>query len=137
MLGTLRRMFPGRQVWCVFQPHQVSRTERLLDELAQSLQNADRVLVAEILRAREGPHQRGAVTAADRARRVRELSAPRAGGPPGATVEVPEVHTRQEITRLLETRLGPGDVLVTMGAGDIRRVCDGLIDRFREDRSAG
>ena len=136
-LGTLRRMFPGRRVWCVFQPHQVSRTERLLDELAESLQNADRVLVAEIFRAREGPHQRGEVTAADLARRVRELSAPRTGGPPRATVEVPEVHTREEITRLLETRLGPGDVLVTMGAGDIRRVCDGLIDRFREDRSAG
>ena len=136
-LQTLRRMFPGRRVWCVFQPHQVSRTERLLDELAESLQNADRVLVAEIFRAREGPPRDGDVTAADLARRVREVSAAPSGRPAGAAVEVPEVHATEDITRLLETRLAPGDVLVTMGAGDIRRICDGLIDRFREDRAAG
>jgi len=47
-LGTVRQMAPGRRLWCVFQPHQVSRTEHLLGELAESLQNADRVLVAEI-----------------------------------------------------------------------------------------
>ena len=136
-LQTLRRMFPGRRVWCVFQPHQVSRTERLLDELAESLQNADRVLVAEIFRAREGPPRDGDVTAADLARRVREVSAAPSGRRAGTAVEVPQVHATEEITRLLETRLAPGDVLVSMGAGDIRRICDGLIDRFREDRSAG
>ena len=42
------RDVPRRRVWCVFQPHQASRTARLLDELAASLQNADKVLVAEI-----------------------------------------------------------------------------------------
>ena len=130
-------MFPGRPVWCVFQPHQVSRTEYLLDELAESLQNADRVVVAEIFRAREGPPQDGEVTAADLARRVREISAAPTGRPPRAAIEVPKVHSTEEITRLLQTRLRPGDVLVTMGAGDIRRICDGLADRFREDRSAG
>jgi len=135
-LRTLRRMFPGRPIWCVFQPHQVSRTARLLDELAESLQNADSVLVAEIFRAREGPPKDGEVTAGDLARRVRELSA----APwqrPRAALDVPEIHTVDEIAQLLQTRLAPGDVLVTMGAGDIRRVYDGLIDRFREDRSAG
>jgi UDP-N-acetylmuramate--alanine ligase len=136
-LGTIRRMFPGRRVWCVYQPHQVSRTEHLLDELAESLQNADRVLVAEIFRAREGPPRNGEVTAADLARRVREISAEPPKRPPRAALEVPEFHDTEEITRLLQTRLGPGDVLVTMGAGDIRRICDGLINGFREDRSAG
>ncbi len=147
-LRTLRRMFPGRRLWGVFQPHQVSRTERLLDELAGSLQNADRVLVAEIYRAREGPPRDGEVTAADLARRVREISAApaRGGGDTQALhpcittrppPEVPAVHTAEQITQFLQTRLAPGDVVVTMGAGDIRRVCDGLIDGFREDRSAG
>jgi UDP-N-acetylmuramate--alanine ligase len=136
-LRAVRRMFPGRRVWCVFQPHQVSRTEHLLDELAESLQNAERVLVAEIVRAREGPPQAGEVTAADLARRVRQVSVGPAGRPSASAVEVPEVHGTEEITGLLETRLQPGDVLVTMGAGDIRRIYDGLVDRFREDRSAG
>ena len=74
-LTTVRRMFPHARVWCVFQPHQASRTARLLDELAASLQNADKVLVAEIFRAREGDPQPGEVTAADLARRAAELGA--------------------------------------------------------------
>ncbi len=51
--------------------------------------------------------------------------------------EVSQVHAAQEIVRLLETRLEPGDVVVTMGAGDIGKVRDGLVERIREDRAAG
>ena len=128
-LATLRRMFPGRRVWCVFQPHQASRTERLLDELARALQNADKVLVAEIFRAREGPAKTAEVTAADLARAVRR------GG-----AEAPDLHAAGAIARLLENSLAPGDVLITMGAGDIGRIADGFIhsvERFGEDRAAG
>ena len=107
-LAALRQMFPGRRLWCVFQPHQASRTERLLDELAASLQNADKVLVAEVFRAREGPPRPGEATAADLARQVR------AGG-----VETFDAHGVEKIARLLETRLAAGDVLATLGAGDI------------------
>ena len=125
-LKTVRRMYAGRRVWCVFQPHQVSRTERLLDELAESLQNADRVLVAEIFRAREGAPKSGEVAAVDLARAVRRLG-----------TNVPEVHSIGEIVRLLQEQLAPGDVLVTLGAGDIGRVADEFAHRFRKDRAAG
>jgi len=125
-LDALRRMFPGRRLWCVFQPHQASRTARLLDELAASLQNADRVLVADIFRAREGTPRQGEVTAADLARQVR------AGG-----AQCFDIHTAEEITRLLETQLVAGDVLVTMGAGDIGRIANGFLERVRENRAAG
>lgn len=106
-LAAVHGMFPRRRVWCVFQPHQVSRTERLLDELAASLQNADKVLVSEIFRAREGGPRPGEVTAADLARRAR------AGG-----VEVLPARTDEEIRRTLETQVASGDVLIVMGAGD-------------------
>ncbi len=125
-LDAVRQMFPGRRLWCVFQPHQASRTERLLDELAASLQNTDRVLVAEIFRAREGPPHPGEVTAAVLARQVR------AGG--GATLDV---HAGEEIAGVLETHLLPGDVLLTVGAGDIGRIGHGFLERFRRDRAAG
>ncbi|MEN6405801.1 MAG: Mur ligase family protein [Thermoguttaceae bacterium] len=105
-LASVRRMFPGRRVWCVFQPHQASRTARLLDELAASLQNADRVLVTEIFRAREGSPRSGEVTAADLARRTAELG-----------VRVLPGHRDQEILKTLETGLVADDVLVTLGAG--------------------
>ena len=125
-LEAVRQMFPGRRLWCVFQPHQASRTERLLDELAASLQNTDRVLVAEIFRAREGPPHPGEVTAADLARRVR------AGG--GTTLDV---HASEEIAGVLETHLHAGDVLLTVGAGDIGRIGHGFLERFRRGRAAG
>jgi UDP-N-acetylmuramate--alanine ligase len=125
-LATLRRLWPGRRLWCVFQPHQASRTARLLDALAASLHNADMVLVAEIFRAREGPPARGEVTAADLAAQVR-----------ASGVEVPAVHRIEEIQGVLRRGLAPGDVLVTMGAGDIRKAGDGIADRFREGRAAG
>jgi UDP-N-acetylmuramate--alanine ligase len=125
-LATIREMFPGRRVHCVFQPHQASRTQRLLSELAAALQNADVVLVTDIYRAREGPPRPGDVTAADLARQVRL-----------GRLEVPNIHQREEIERYLHTHLTPGDVLVVMGAGDIGRIAYGFMDRFREDRAAG
>jgi UDP-N-acetylmuramate--alanine ligase len=63
-------MYPRRRLWCVFQPHQVSRTAHLLDEFASSLQNADKIVIADIYRARERQTP-GEVTAIDLAARVR------------------------------------------------------------------
>jgi len=125
-LDAVRRMFPRRRLWCVFQPHQASRTAHLLDGLAETLQNADTVLVADIFRAREAPPQPGEVTAADLAARVRT------GGTP-----CPTVHDREEITTLLRAKLRPGDVLVTMGAGDIGGICHELACWAGRGRAAG
>jgi UDP-N-acetylmuramate--alanine ligase len=113
-------------LWCVFQPHQASRTAHLLDELAESLKNADKVIVAEVYRAREPDPKTGEVTACDLARKVQ------AGG-----TEVVAAQAMGSIVELLASRLRPGDVLVTMGAGDIRKVCDGLLERVERDRAAG
>ncbi len=49
-LASVRASYPRRRIWCIFQPHQASRTRFLLDEFASSLHNADRVAVAEIYR---------------------------------------------------------------------------------------
>lgn len=110
-LATVRQMHPGRQVWCVFQPHQASRTEHLLDELAVSLQNADKLVVADIFRAREPAPRPGEVTAADLAERARRLGS-----------EVADVHAIPAIQACLEAQIRPGDVVITMGAGDIGRI---------------
>jgi len=125
-LLSLRRWFPDRRLWCVFQPHQASRTARLLDELAGSLENADELLIGEIFRAREAAASPGEVTAAHLARRLRNRGR-----------RVPAVHRPAEIVELLAQRLQPGDLVVTMGAGDIRKVHHELAYRFREDRSSG
>ena len=110
-LAAVHEMFPGRRIWCVFQPHQASRTARLFNELSQSLQNTDKLLITDIFRAREGKPQPGEVTAADLARRAAELG-----------VEVLTGHKTPEIRSILENHLVPGDVLVTLGAGDVGRL---------------
>jgi UDP-N-acetylmuramate--alanine ligase len=125
-LATIREISPNSRMFAVFQPHQASRTARLLDELAQSLQNAERVLIADIFRAREGPPQPGEVTAADLAARTRSLGH-----------EVFGSHALTDIQHYLQTHLMPGDVLLVMGAGDIGRIGYGLVDWFREHCAAG
>jgi UDP-N-acetylmuramate--alanine ligase len=110
-LATIREMYPQRRVWCVFQPHQAWRTANFLDDFAASLQNTDQLLVAEIFRAREPPPRPGEVTAA--------LLAAKAAA---RGVEVMGEHEPQAIARRLRERLVAGDVLVTIGAGDIGKI---------------
>jgi UDP-N-acetylmuramate--alanine ligase len=125
-LRTIREAAPGARVSCLFQPHQALRTARLLDELASSLQNAERVLIADIFRAREGPPQHGEITAADLAAKTRALGQ-----------DVPALHAPVDIRQFLQTQLTPGEVLIVMGAGDIGRIGYGLLEWFREHRAAG
>ena len=110
-LDTIRRMFPHRRVWCVFQPHQASRTARLLDELAASLQNADGYWWPRFFGPGRAVPGRG---------RSRPPISP--GRPASLGVEVLPGHTAEEIVGTLETHLAPGDVLVTLGAGDVEQL---------------
>jgi UDP-N-acetylmuramate--alanine ligase len=123
-LESIRSCYPGRRLWCVFQPHQASRTAHLLDELAESLQNADRVLVADIFRAREGAAKPGDVSSGDLAARVAARGA-----------EVIAVHQDTEILPRLVEGLQVGDVLVTMGAGNIGKIAHGLAQRIRKNHT--
>ena len=123
-LAALRDCYPGRRLWCVFQPHQASRTAHLLDELAESLQNADRVIVADIFRAREGAAKTGEISARDLAARVADRG-----------VEVIGAGDDSEILPRLVAGLQDGDVLVTMGAGNIGKIAHGLAQRIRKNHT--
>ena len=124
-LAAIRELTRGRRLWCVFQPHQISRTAWLLETLADSLRNADKLIVAEIFRAREPEPMPGDVTAFDLAQCVAAQ-----GG------DVAQVYDLASITEHLRRQLSPGDVLVTMGAGDIGKIAYGLGKWFRENSAA-
>jgi UDP-N-acetylmuramate--alanine ligase len=138
-LTTVRRMYPGRRLWCVFQPHQASRTAALLDELAASLHNADRLVVAEIYRAREPSPRPGEVTAADlsaavRNTTVRQATVRQTTGRQTADSEdcdVCDEHDFHGIQTRLQNELRDGDVLITIGAGDIGKISEFLVQRLR------
>jgi UDP-N-acetylmuramate--alanine ligase len=118
-LSTVRRMYPDRRLWCVFQPHQASRTARLRHRLASSLQNADKVLVANVFRAREPEALPGEVTARDLAESAAEL-----GG------DAIMLHDPVAIAEHLGREIAQGDVLVTVGAGDIGKIAHGFGKRI-------
>jgi UDP-N-acetylmuramate--alanine ligase len=125
-LQTAREIAGRRRIVCVFQPHQVSRTVALMDEFAQSFEAADRVIVAPVFAAREQVTDEPAVTARELADRIAA-----AGQSAGYQPDL------DRIVATLDDNLRPGDVLVTMGAGDIDRVHQELTRAVQPHHAAG
>ena len=106
-LAAARAGWPERRVVLVFQPHRYTRTRDLLDDFASVLSEADVLLVLEVYAAGEDP-----IAGAD-GRAIARAVRSRAG------VEPVFVESLQEIVPVLEGLLADGDLLLTMGAGDI------------------
>ena len=123
-LQTVRELFPGRRLLCAFQPHQESRTRALLTEFAESFDAADEVFLAPIFTARERCPEAAEQTNAELADRL--------------AVRGKRVHLVSSLDRLtadLDDAARPGDVLLTMGAGDINRIQHELTRRFQRHHS--
>jgi len=106
-LAAARQRYPGRAIWAVFQPHTYSRTKALLDGFAASFADADHVIITDIYPARE--HDTLGVCAAHIVERMAHPDARHIGG-------------LREVAEFLLHRLQPGDVLITLGAGDGYRI---------------
>lgn len=119
-IAAARERFPERRLWAAFQPHTFSRTKALLRGFAGTLAALDRVVIADIYPARE-PDQ-----AIVHARDLADLIGPHAsyGG------------SLREAQAMLETELGPGDVLLVLGAGDIRQVGESVLRRLQDKHGA-
>ena len=100
-LKAARSLEPNRVV-CVFQPHTYSRTVSLLDEFAQALSHADKVILCPIFAAREVNTY--GVSSEDLAKRI-----------PGAEVAA----DLRQAAQMLGEQVQPGDLIFTMGAGDV------------------
>lgn len=107
-LAAARRRFGGRPLWVMFQPHTYSRTRTLLAEFAAAFGDAEHVIVVDIFRSRETPDP--TLSARDIVRRM--LSAD------GPARDVRYLPTLAEAAEALAGELKPGDVLLTLGAGD-------------------
>lgn len=114
-LAAARQAFPGRRLVAVFQPHLFSRTAVHGAAMGQALAAADLAIVAEIYAAREQPM--AGVTAGLVAEAARAAGA--------AVVYEPD---RARLTSRVRDLIRPGDVVLTMGAGDITRVGRELVE---------
>ncbi len=105
----------GRRIVVAFQPHRYSRTHHCFDELVRAFNRADVLLLADVYAAGEAPiagATSDALAAAIRAHGHRDVTW---AGP------------RTEIAAALRARVRPGDVVITLGAGDITRVGPDLL----------
>jgi UDP-N-acetylmuramate--alanine ligase len=106
--------FPQRRVWAVFQPHTYSRTRALLDQFTDALQMVNDRVVLDVYGARESNEGR-----------VSESDMQRMAG--GGGYRARDLETAGE---LLAGLVKPGDVVLTLGAGDVTALGPALLDRL-------
>ena len=115
---TAAKNYPHKRIICIFQPHTYSRTAAFLDEFAEALCIADEVILADIYSARE--QNTFGVSSGDIAVKIR------AHGTPSEFIP-----SFTEIERSVLPKLEAGDVLITMGAGDVYKIGDHLLEETR------
>lgn len=111
-LAALRTKVKGK-IFVAFHPHLYSRTRDLLDEFAIAFGNADQVFIAPIYAAREADD--GTISSEILAERIRATG-----------TDATALDSFDAIERALG-EAGKGDVIITMGAGDIYKVADALV----------
>ncbi|QDT48487.1 UDP-N-acetylmuramate--L-alanine ligase MurC [Symmachiella dynata] len=123
-LQAAREEFGDRRIWCAFQPHQISRTQILMQEFSESFSKADRVLITPIYAAREGTATESTDVARELSDRIaRQHSQTRFCGSLDQTIAT------------IEDEAQPGDVLITMGAGDINQVHHAFTRRLQRNHT--
>ncbi len=118
-LKCVRNMFPGSRIIVVFQPHQYSRTRFLLREFAKSFTDADKVVVPDIYFVRDSILTKKLVNAQILVEEIRKNG--------GEALYLP---TFEEIVEHLHEIVKSGDVVLTIGAGPVNKVAEGLLNRL-------
>ena len=108
--------YPHKKIWCVFQPHTYTRTKALLPEFAKALSLADHVVLADIYAARETDNL--GISSADLQKLIADLGTPCEYFP-----------TFDEIENFLLENCTQGDLLITMGAGDVVNIGEQLLGK--------
>lgn len=115
-LSAARTGWPGRRIICIFQPHRYTRTFLLRDKFASAFGDADRTIITDIYAASEVP-------------------LPGVSGKTIALLLDPEkteyIPKKELIAEQLVKELRAGDIIMTLGAGDIHTVGKEILARLR------
>ncbi len=109
------RHYPHREIWCIFQPHTYTRAKALFSEFVEALSGIDHVILADIYAARETD------TLGVSSRMIADSI--RDGG-----TDAYYFPTFEEIEDFCRENCREGDLLITMGAGDVTNIGDALLD---------
>ena len=113
---TAAKNYPHKELWCAFQPHTYTRTKNFLKEFAEALSVVDHIVLADIYAARE--KDPGDISSKDLQRELEKLGK-----------DVHYFGSFREIEDFLIAYCTNGDMLKTMGAGNIVSVGENILSK--------
>ena len=114
-LDGARRSFPGRRIIAAFQPHRYTRTRDQMAEFPRAFHDADKVVMCDIAAAGEKPID--GVSSEVLVRLAREAG----------HKDINYVAKREDMAAWIDQHAKPGDLVITLGAGNIQLVCNDII----------
>lgn len=108
-------------IYCIFQPHTFSRTKILLDSFSKAFKNADKVIITDIYAARE--YDNGEIHSRDLANAVNKKS--------GNAIYI---STFEEIEDYLLKNTKDGDIILTMGAGNVYLIGESILKKSSHEQ---
>ena len=121
-VAAIRDGWPGRRLVMVFQPHRYTRTQELFDDFAKELSEADVLLMLDVYGAGETPIAGADSRTLCRAIRTRNQ------------IDPIFIENNNELELVLSGLLLQGDVLLTLGAGDVGAIAARLEKTLRNGR---
>jgi len=116
-LEALKKAHPNRRLICVFQPHQYSRTYELLDQFTHAFAAADVVIIPNIFEARDTAEGKAKISAEKLAQAISQNHPDCRWG-----------KSFEETLDMLKTEAKSGDLIVTMGAGDVYKIGESFFE---------
>jgi UDP-N-acetylmuramate--alanine ligase len=114
------RNVPHKELWCLFQPHTYTRTLALFDEFAEAFDDADKVVMAEIYAAREKNIYR--ISSRELVNEIKRVHPEK---------DIYYLGNFEEIASFVINNAITGDLVITMGAGDIYKVGEIILEKDR------
>lgn len=111
---TAAKHYPHREIWCIFQPHTYTRTKALFPEFVEALSHTDHIILADIYAARETDT-------------LGMSSEAIAGELKKKGADAYYFSSFEEIENFCRSHCQKGDVLITMGAGDVVNIGESLL----------
>jgi UDP-N-acetylmuramate--alanine ligase len=119
-LSGARTAFAGRRIIAAFQPHRFTRTRDQFQEFAKSFYDADKVVLCDVFAAGEKPID--GVSSEALVRAIKDAG----------HKDVTLVPRREDIAGMLDGGIKSGDLVITLGAGDIQLTCNELIEALEK-----
>ncbi len=115
------KQYPHKKVWCVFQPHTYSRTKTLFKDFTQAFHEADNVVITDIYSASR-EKDNGEIHIMDLVNEVNKQSN-----------NAMYIKDFEEIANFIVSNAQPGDIVFTMGAGDVSKLSQIILDKLKQE----